>query len=305
MPEAVFFADYRALLKPQVPLGLQKNRCRVVNMANEHGKPAKKSEPMNTARNLSPRLEQSPPQTPSRASQKMLRLRLKLAYARVLGLSRGSYKRVWNSISPRHDLAMIGVAGISNEAEFFASGDKSAGAIKEMLGIDQESVVLEIGCGVGRIGKYLALHCKRWIGTDISSEMLAHARKNTSEHKNVQLIELQECSLKEIPTESVDCLYCTAVFMHLDEWDRFRYVSEAFRVLRPGGRCYFDNLNLAGDQGWAIFEKMSEYPPELRPPNISKSSTTEELRIYLDRAGFIEAKSLPGAHFVAVTGVKP
>ena len=260
---------------------------------------------MNTARDISLPLEQSPVATPSRSSQKLLRLRLKLAYARVLGLSRGSYKRVWNSISPRHDLAMIGVAGIADEAEFFSSGEQSALAIIEMLGIEQSHVVLEIGCGVGRIGKYLALRCARWIGTDISSEMLEHASRNTTEHKNVQLIELQNCSLTEIPSESVDRVYSTAVFMHLDEWDRFHYVREAFRVLKPGGRCYFDNLNLAGDQGWAIFEKMSEYPPELRPPNISKSSTTEELRIYLDRAGFIEARSCPGAHFVAVTASKP
>ena len=93
--------------------------------------------------------------------------------------------------------------------------------------------------------------------------------------------------------------------MHLDEWDRYRYVEEAFRVLRPGGRCYFDNINLGGKQGWEIFLQMAQHPPALRPPNISKASTGEELRIYFSKAGFADIQIYPGDHFVAAVGTKP
>lgn len=231
--------------------------------------------------------------------------RLKLAYARVLGLKRASYKEVWNRISPDHSLAMVGVAGTADAEAFYRGGEDSARALLEMLKAGSDDVILEIGCGVGRIGKYMAPQCKKWIGTDISFEMLRFARDNTINMNNVELIELEDCSLKAVASGSLDRVYCTAVFMHLDEWDRYRYVEETFRVLRPGGRCYFDNINLAGDVGWSIFQQMGKHDGMLRPPNISKSSTSEELRIYLERAGFTTIEIFPGSHFVAATGVKP
>jgi SAM-dependent methyltransferase len=200
---------------------------------------------------------------------------------------------------------MIGVAGTADEVEFFRSGETTAAAIKEMLQVEPPHTVLEIGCGVGRIGRFLSSACRTWIGTDISSQMLRFAHNNLAGLQNVELIELSSSSLREVASASLDRVYCTAVFMHLDEWDRYKYVTEAFRVLVPGGRCYFDNINLAGDVGWNIFLEMTKYEPELRPPNISKSSTAEELATYLERAGFENVQRFPGAHFVAVTGTKP
>lgn len=234
-----------------------------------------------------------------------LKVRLKLAYARVLGIKRASYKDVWNKISTSDDLAMIGVAGFADKDAFFQSGEATAQAMREMLSIEPQDTVLEIGCGVGRIGRHLAPLCARWIGTDISSEMLRFARENLQTCDNVSLIELPFSTLSEIADASVDKVYCSAVFMHLDEWDRYKYVTEAYRILKPSGRCYVDNINLAGDVGWSIFAEMTKFEPELRPPNISKSSTAEELSIYLHRAGFLDVETFPGAHFVGARGRKP
>jgi len=36
--------------------------------------------------------------------------------------------------------------------------------------------------------------------------------------------------------------------------------NEAFRILKPGGRAYFDNFSLTTDEGWEIFK----YHYELR-----------------------------------------
>lgn len=237
-------------------------------------------------------------------SRMPLKVKLKLAYARVLGIKRGEYKRVWDRISIDESAAMVGVSGCAERQEFFASGEATAAAIKEMLGVTTSDDVLEIGCGVGRVGKTLAPECRSWTGVDISAEMIRYARANLAELPNARLLELSASTLTEIKSESMDCVYCTAVFMHLDEWERYKYVAEAFRVLRPGGRAYFDNLNLGGDIGWNIFLEMSKFEPELRPPNISKSSTAEELAIYLERASFADVQKFPGAHFVAATGVK-
>lgn len=231
--------------------------------------------------------------------------RLKLAYASILGLKRGDYKSTWNRISKTKDLAMIGVAGTADSSEFFSAGKSTADTIAEALRLGSNDQVLEIGCGVARIGKFLAPRIRTWIGADISGEMLKIARGNLEGIANCELIELVKSDLSPFEDCSLDKVYCSAVFMHLDEWDRYRYVAEAFRVLRMGGECYFDNINLAGDIGWDIFTAMSRHDPLLRPANISKSSTTEELKTYLARAGFVEIREFPGSHFVAVAGKKP
>ena len=56
---------------------------------------------------------------------------------------------------------------------------------------------------------------------------------------------------------TIDVVYCTTVFMHLEEWDRYRYIQGAFRVLKPGGRLYVDSFSLLSEDGWALFEQMA------------------------------------------------
>ena len=54
-------------------------------------------------------------------------------------------------------------------------------------------------------------------------------------------------------------------FMHITDWDRYGYILEAMRVLRPRGRMYVDNLNLLTDEGWAAFEQSRAVPTGARP----------------------------------------
>ena len=218
---------------------------------------------------------------------------------------RGNYKSVWNEVSRSHDEAMISVAGFADYQDFMKSGESTAETLKRVLRITPNDEVLEIGCGTGRIGASLAKECKMWVGADISPNMLKFAQENLKDLDNVRLIELKSCSLEAFADRSLDKVYSSAVFMHLDPWDRYRYVKESYRVLRPGGRVYFDNLNLDGIQGWAIFDDLVRLDPAGRPPHVSKHSTAEELHTYLVRAGFDDVVSVPSGLFVRVAGQKP
>lgn len=223
----------------------------------------------------------------------------------LLRHQRGSYKDVWNDASSQRGTAMAMVAGTENTEEFLNSGELTAATLKEVLQVASTDTVLEVGCGLGRIGRFLAPCCSKWIGSDISGKMLERADEFLKDVANVELIELTQHGLRQFDDASIDKLYCSAVLMHLDEWDRYGYITEAFRVLRPGGIAYFDNINLMGDHGWHIFSEIAQLDPAARPAAASKASTPDELLTYMARAGYAEIELRPGPHFMAVVGCKP
>jgi ubiquinone/menaquinone biosynthesis C-methylase UbiE len=158
-------------------------------------------------------------------------------------------------MSVTEDMAKLAVSGYVDEDRYLATAQATRRNLESTVGIYAGDVVLEIGCGVGRVGMVIAPLCKHWIGCDVSSNMLKHARKRLSSNANVSFIEISGFDLKPVADHSVDMVYCTVVFMHLDEWDRFSYVRESYRVLRPGGRIFVDNFDLCSDEGWLVFEQ--------------------------------------------------
>jgi SAM-dependent methyltransferase len=219
---------------------------------------------------------------------------------------RSSYKKTWDLLAQEPDQAALAVAGHTDEATLELTAKGFIDTLRTTTGVGPDDVVLEIGCGIARVGKPLSRECLHWFGADISGVMLSHAAERTRGLPNVTLVELATVGLQEFPRDAFDLVYCTIVFMHLFEWDRYRYVEEAFRVLRPGGRCYFDNFPLDSKHGWSVFMESARYPVERRPSHLSMSSSREELGIYLRKAGFadVQVRDLPN-ELIAATGRKP
>ncbi len=218
---------------------------------------------------------------------------------------RGDYSSVWDGVSTNIGDAHVSVCGTTDQAEYEKTGISTAQDVVAEAGVTGADVVLEIGCGTGRVGAKLAPRCGQWIGADVSQNMLDYAEEALGDLPNVSFRRLNGYDLEGVADESLDVVYCTGVFMHLDEWDRYRYVSEAYRVLRPGGRVYFDNVNLEGDEGWAIFLQMAEHDAATRPANVSQASTSQELMAYADRSGFQGTRVKTGPLWVTVNGAKP
>lgn len=219
--------------------------------------------------------------------------------------NRSNYKATWNKLTPSSDDAKMAVAGHANEEELDQSALVTVSILEQFIEINSADVVLEIGCGVGRVGKILSNKCSKWIGTDISGNMLKYAAQRLKGITNIELLELSTVGLKEIPDNSVDVVYCTVVFMHLYEWDRYKYVQESFRVLKPNGRCFFDNVDITSNHGWKVFMESFSCEIDKRPARISMVSTRDELETYALKAGFQEVK-VHRWHdaWVGVTGVK-
>lgn len=221
-------------------------------------------------------------------------------------VGRSDYKATWQCLSLREDDAKTYVAGYTDEAQLEFVGRHTVDLLQRFVGIRPSDVILEIGCGIGRVGRFLAPRCAEWIGADIAPNMLKHTARRLKDLPNIRLIELSTVGLKEIEDESVDVVYCTVVFMHLYEWDRYRYVLEAFRVLRHGGRCFFDNVDITSEHGWKVFMEAFAFDVNNRPAHLAMVSTGGELFTYAQRAGFkeIQVHRWDDA-WVGVSGVKP
>jgi ubiquinone/menaquinone biosynthesis C-methylase UbiE len=128
-----------------------------------------------------------------------------------------------------------------NLVEFWASGPKIWNDLKSASGYEPKrtDVVVEIGCGVGRLTRAIAPEVGKVLAFDLSAEMLAIARKSV-EADNASFARAETPALAEIADGSADAFVAYCVFQHLPDLDVLRaYLNTAARVLKPGGRLIF------------------------------------------------------------------
>lgn len=99
----------------------------------------------------------------------------------------------------------------------------------------QDMRVLDFGCGSGYGTARLAEHCRHIIGVDVASDAIAHARRNYQRH-NLEYATIAPAEEQPLPfpDQSFDVVLSFQVIEHVT--DEAKYLSEAWRVLRPGGR---------------------------------------------------------------------
>ncbi|MBT3690158.1 class I SAM-dependent methyltransferase [bacterium] len=105
--------------------------------------------------------------------------------------------------------------------------------------------ILDLGCGNGRLYKYLKeqdLNIE-YYGIDISNELLKIVEERYPEVKS----NLTEGSITKLPYEdnTFDLVVCIAVFLHLpSKAMRLQALSEVQRVLKPGGHLLMKNWHM-------------------------------------------------------------
>jgi ubiquinone/menaquinone biosynthesis C-methylase UbiE len=227
-------------------------------------------------------------------------------YPSLLNLPRRQYGEVWDALAASPELARAAACGQEDESAVRRSAQTPVKTLFELTGVRPEDDVLEFGCGVARIGLELAPSCRSWTGADLSANMLATAAKRLEGVSNIRLVKLHQIGLDQLERDSFDLVYSTNMLAHLDEMDRWRYVKDAFRVLRAGGRLYIDNIDLESDEVWVAFARGAERSQDLeRPPYLPTPSTAAELTTYVFRAGFVKQQVHRRSPLIIVTAVKP
>lgn len=124
------------------------------------------------------------------------------------------------------------------DAERFWQGEEAVDFLLEGLGasLKETDVVLEIGCGIGRLTRGLAARAGEVIALDVSPEMLARARDLNPGLDDVRWLLGDGVSLAGVGDASVDASVSVVVFQHIPDPEiTLGYVRELGRVLRSGG----------------------------------------------------------------------
>ncbi len=190
------------------------------------------------------------------------------------------YATVWDNVAKVREHAFELVDTSRNEEELERAGQTLAPFLVKGLGITREDVVFELGCGVARLGKGVAPHAREWWGLDVSANMVEIARERCRGLPNVRFFVGGGGNLADVPTASVDKMYCHGVFIHMDKEDWYSYLVDARRVLKPGGLFYFDIWNLCDPVGWLRWqcERNLYRDRSDRPAHRNQFSTPDEVR---------------------------
>jgi ubiquinone/menaquinone biosynthesis C-methylase UbiE len=121
--------------------------------------------------------------------------------------------------------------------------------IPELLALERDSYVLEIGCGSGGYALHLAekVGC-RILGLDLNESGIRNANQLAQARGLASLARFQQVDAsKDLPfdEETFDAAFSNDVLCHVP--GRLGVLAEIFRVLKPGGRFLFtDALVIAG-----------------------------------------------------------
>ncbi|UCH51532.1 MAG: methyltransferase domain-containing protein [Chloroflexota bacterium] len=149
--------------------------------------------------------------------------------------------------------------------------------------------ILEVGCGSGHWLEVIAKQGYQVAGLDPSEAMLRLARQRLPK---VPLIQGKAEAIPW-PNGDFDRLFCINAFHHFT--DREKFVTEAFRVLCPGGGFLTVGLNPhTGLDQWSIYD----YWPETLQLDKERYLPTIKIRQMMRRHGFTKCRTFVARHIL-------
>jgi SAM-dependent methyltransferase len=194
---------------------------------------------------------------------------------------------------------------------FWAGGEADLDALLAAAGVAvaRDDVVLDLGCGLGRLTRPLAARARAVQAIDVSGEMLARARELNADLDNVTWLHGSGRDLAPVADASVDAVVSHVVFQHIpDPRVTLGYVREMGRVLRPGGWAAFQVSTDPPAHRWRIPARrrvlalLGRAPRGQRHPEwLGAAVDLGDLRATATDAGLVvERVAHPGTQYCAV-----
>ena len=113
--------------------------------------------------------------------------------------------------------------------------------VKRFLRPSKRDVILDYGCGIGRLSEYLAPDCKEIHGVDVSEKMILRAR-NEDGASNVQYHYAKD-GHTHLPSAIMDKAFTYWVLAHNSDEDALDSLAEMKRLMKTGARaCLFEHV---------------------------------------------------------------
>lgn len=143
------------------------------------------------------------------------------------------YARYWESKDPERRHVLV-VGGISWEAAC-ARAPEDWKAILHQIHLPAKPVIVEWGCGPGRLLRACPIADARMVGVDMSASMLAEAAFNTP--SGTTLLRSEDgCTCSELTPGEADLVYTFTVMQHVPTQALVDCIfATIFRTLKPGG----------------------------------------------------------------------
>ncbi|MGK2877618.1 MAG: class I SAM-dependent methyltransferase [Solirubrobacterales bacterium] len=144
-----------------------------------------------------------------------------------------------SSAGKNWDQYVINAEEVARTSGFRALRDRIVATSKDL----ESPVVADIGSGTGLLTLALAGGAQKVWAIDISERMADYLRAKSSSagFSNVETVVASAVSLPLVDG-SVDIVVSNYCYHHLSDDDKQRAISEAYRVLRPGGRFVFGDM---------------------------------------------------------------
>ena len=114
--------------------------------------------------------------------------------------------------------------------------EKPADLFKRLFDLDSNYRVLDIGCGEGASSAAVAGQVSQYVGIDHSETYIATARKTNAQYSNATFLVADASDPLVLEMEPFDIVMVSGVLHHLDSTTIHQMLSNATRVLKPGGR---------------------------------------------------------------------
>lgn len=159
-------------------------------------------------------------------------------------LASSEMKRDWNQRAQENARWFINTLKVKQtEEEFDLSGQRDFhGLVYCELPLltgrrDPKTLrALEIGCGIGRVTKYLAETFGEVHGVDVSGEMIQQAIKRLANVPNAFFREGNGSNFSDFPNNYFDFVFSAYVFQHVPSFEVIESnIRDGFRVLKPLG----------------------------------------------------------------------
>ncbi len=165
-------------------------------------------------------------------------------------MSLRSIKKNWEGLADKDPFWAICThpekkGGTWDEKDFFQTGENEITRLLDYLKSKQitlpdNEIVLEFGCGVGRLLRALYPHFQSLVGVDVSRTMIEKAETLNRKYLDKITFEILENSPGSLfETGSVSLVISLIVFQHITKSHSCRYIIELLQLLKPGGLFIF------------------------------------------------------------------